>query len=345
MAITTSTAKIQFNVGSFDADTALSVPSTAWEDKITLDFPELVSPQFAVPSSAPSNKFVLYNIAFNGETVYKHPQFDTDLNDAAPTNPDVTIAVTDFSAGPPFVVLAESYTFNTLVDIVKTSAGTVANGTYTVSLRYFHQEGQDQEWTPTLITYPAINLVFQEKKPTPNQTNDTFAEVLTLSDLQTYIVNGVLADRQFEFILYPPEDRQVQEELLDNVQTFTFTTFWTGANEFRLYVLLTYQYTNHDIINLQTAYLPFTIFYLDKCAIYNCLKDLRDKLKSSSCGIKLFQDRQNRLLNANVLATLLLTGQGCGTDVSEIAEEFATICGCGCSVADTNPRQIGPDVS
>lgn len=322
MAITTASATIQFNVGSFDYQTGLDLPPTSYEDKITPEFNEFVTDELDSPIV-----FVMYSVSFQGVLQYQHPQFNADLSQLQIiTNPDVRL---DEGSG------SDDVTINKFLDIIKTSAGTPASGQYVITLRYAYYVVQ--ELTPITVTY-TINFEAQPKSPKITYWYDTSVPTLTVEDSTVYTASGSTLITDTEFLLYPPLNEPVVESI-ETSTSITYDEFWVGSNELEYTILVTLDYGTWEVLYADQTYAPLLVYKLSKCDMYSCLRKLYNKWKACPCGTKKYEILTEQIQEANMLTNLLNLGLGCAKDdYSELISRFNTLVGADCACLDITPE-------
>lgn len=339
MALTTATAKPVFNIGSFNVDTGLDIPAITLSNKITFEFSELVSEATPSPSFDPSgttgNIFVLFSIDYNGTQIYENAQFSA-VSGAGLTDPDITIAVSGWGTTP-----VEAVTINNPIQMVTGLDAQPSSGNYSISLRYFWQYDAGGEWAVNQVDYPTVSYSYTPQTPTLGNWYDTGIPELRLMDETVYQFNGTTPSRESEFILYPPQNKATITTETTDIQEVTYSSFWTGGNEFQYTILVTYDLSDKKIVNVQQKYKDFTIYNISRCDIFNCLNNLYERYVAAPCGTKQKIVTQENLIEANNLALQILSGSGCGEDeYSEILAEFNALCDSSCGCGTGEPVQI-----
>ena len=324
MAITSSSATIQFNVGGFDLQTSLNIPPSSYEDKITPRFNEFITDELNSPIV-----FVMYKQEFEGNLIYQHPQFDADLSQLAViTNPDIRLDEGSAS---------DDVTLNKLLSIVKDSSGEIVNGQYVITMRYVYILAQFL--TPVTVTY-TIDFKAPEVGPKPTSWYDTQVPTLTIEDKANYFFSGVSPSIETEFKLFPPMSGTPQITT-GMSQSVTYGSFWAGQNELKYTIFLTYGFTTHEVLLALQAYDVVPVVNTDKKSVYGCLKSLYDQWKGCPCGTKRYEIIEAKIKEATVLAQLIISGSGCGLDtLSKIVERFNQVTGCECAKPTLKPRFI-----
>jgi hypothetical protein len=341
MAVSASTLRPIFNVGSFSQTTGLTLPSTSLSNKISFDLPLPIYPQipdveyFSTLPADPSVS-VLAKVLFNGQPWYENAQYASPP-EAVPTAPEFEIFVWGVEDPP------ENQTFETTVPIplALNSSGVPQNGRYDISLIYVYQD-DNLDWFADEVTYAPINFVYEAKTPELTYSYDSSPSnpFLTLGDSTNYQINGVTASTESEYILYPPKSGTPITTVVENSNSLTFNSFKTGGNEFKLTTLLTYEFTLFDLVTVVQDYEAFTVYLINNCAIYDCLNTLYNKYKNTTCSTKAEIITQRNLVEANALAMKLLTGQGCDKSLSDTLNQFNLLCGCDCDCLDDTVRVI-----
>ena len=334
MSVTSASAKIKLFIGSFDYDSTLSLPATTQENKLTLEFEELISNQLTGWGDIPINVYVLLEVLFEGTEVYKNTQYDSPSTTLVPTDPDITIVP---DANP---ATAEAATVNNFVSMVTDTAGNISSGTYTVNAKFVYW-ANDTAFGSSVTAFTA-DFSFTEKKPTITNWYDTQTPKLNVTDNQSYILGGITADRDTEFVLSPPQNGAEITNTYDNIQTVNYSAPWVGGNEVTYTVLLTYTFTDYIVVNAQQSYKSFTVYFVDNCTIYKCLNTQYDIWVSSTCNTRVAQNAWETLMQATTLAVQIINGLGCNDDqLSALINEFNTILDCDCDCLDDTPRQLG----
>jgi hypothetical protein len=334
MSVTSASAKIKLFIGSFDYDSTLSLPATTQENKLTLEFEELISNQLTGWGDTPINVYVLLKVLFEGTEVYKNTQYDSPSTTLVPTDPDITIVP---DANPS---TAETATVNNFVSMVTDTAGNISSGTYTVNAKFVYW-ANDTAFGSSVTAFTA-DFSFTEKKPTITNWYDTQTPKLNVTDNQSYILGGITADRDTEFVLSPPQNGAEITNTYDNIQTVNYSAPWVGGNEVTYTVLLTYTFTDYIVVNAQQSYKSFTVYFVDNCTIYKCLNTQYDIWVSSTCNTRVAQNAWETLMQATTLAVQIINGLGCNDDqLSALINEFNTILDCDCDCLDDTPRQLG----
>jgi hypothetical protein len=334
MSVTSTSAKIKFTIGSFDYDTTLVLPATTEENKLTLEFEELVTSQLTGWGDIPRDVYVLLDVKFEGEDWYKNPQYDSPSTTLVPTDPDITIVP---DANPATV---ETVTINNLVPMVTDISGDISIGTYIVNAKFVYW-ANDTAFGSSVTAFTA-DLSWESKEPTLSEWYDTQTPKLQITDGQSYVIDGVTADRDTEFVLSPPQNRAEVVNTFDNIQKVSYTSFWTGGNEMTYTILLTYTFTTYIIENVQQDYSAFTVYNIDNCKIFNCLKDQYDIWQAATCGTKNEVVAKDMLYKATSIALQITQGLGCNSDeLSALIEDFNTLVDCDCGCLDETPTQLG----
>lgn len=341
MALSSSTLKPIFNVGSFNVSTGLTIPSTSLSNKLSFSLPLPIYPQepsveyFSTLPVNPSFS-VLAKVLFDDEEIYKNAQFDSPPA-AVPTAPDVEIRVWGIEDPP------ENEQIDVIVPIpmILNSNGLPKNGKYEISLIYVFQD-DNLDWFAETVTYAPIKFFFKSEQPelTFSYDSSPSAPFLTLSDITQYEINGITADNETEFVMFPPENGAEITTTTEDNQSITFSSFKTGGNELKTTTLLTYDFTTFDIVSVVQGYEAFTIYLINNCAIYDCLDELYTKFKTVDCNTKAGVISQQKLIEANAIGLKLLTGQGCDKSLSTTLSQFQALCGCECDCLDDTPRVI-----
>lgn len=334
MAVSTDSAKIKFWVGDFNQDTTLTLPAQTLSNKLSLEIDELISPQLTNWGATPRDIYVLYKITFNGELIYENDDFESPSTVAPPSDPDITIVP---DANP---ATEETITVNYYQGIETNTSGEIVSGNYVIQAKFVYWAA-DTAYGNETTTFTA-DFTWEEKQPVLTQWYDTTSPRLDITDNQSYIIGGVTADRDIEFNLKPPLNNAEIISIFDNVQKATYTAPWVGGNEVVYTVLLTYDFTDHEIINVQQKYDSFTIYFIDNCVIYNCLKDQYDIYKAATCGSKSAAIAKNTLFEATAIALQITQGLGCNSDeLSQLIDDFNELLDCECGCVDETPRQLG----
>lgn len=337
MSVTSNSAKIKFTVGDFDLDTSLTLPANNEKNKLTLEYEELLSTQLASLGwgDTPLEIYTLLKVSFEGEEIYKNAQYDSPSTSVPPTNPDITT-----TPNLPQFPTSEVSVVNNRVSMVTDVSGYPSSGTYTVEAKFVFW-ASDSVYSSSVTTFTS-DFDWDNKEPILSEWYDQGTPKLQITDGQSYVLNGVTADRDTEFVLSPPQNRAEVTNTFDNVQKVTYTNFWTGGNEITYTILLTYTFDDHIIVNAQQAYESFTIYYVDNCTIYNCLKDQYDLWKNATCGTKVEAIAKETLYEATSIALQITQGLGCNSDeLSSLVEDFNELLDCDCGCLDSTPRQLG----
>ena len=334
MSVTSASAKLKFTIGSFDYDTTLVIPATTEENKLTLEFEELVTDQLTGWGEIPRDVYVLLEVLFEGTEVYKNTQYDSPSTTLVPTDPDITIVP---DANPATV---ETVAINNLVSMVTDISGDISIGTYTVNAKFVYW-ANDTAFGSSVTAFTA-DLSWESKEPTVSEWYDTQTPKLQITDGQSYVIDGVTADRDTEFVLSPPQNRAEVVNTFDNIQKVAYTSFWTGGNEMTYTILLTYTFPTYIIENAQQDYSAFTVYNIDNCKIFNCLKDQYDIWQAATCGTKNEVVAKDVLYEATSIALQITQGLGCNSDeLSALIEDFNTLVDCDCGCLDETPTQLG----
>jgi hypothetical protein len=334
MSVTSSSAKVKFFIGSFDYDTTLTLPATTLENKLTLEIEELISPQLLSWGGVPLPIYALFKVDFNGTEVYKNTDYDSPSTSVAPTAPDITITP---DASP---ATEETIVINNYIPMVTDTDGAISEGVYVLTVKFVYWANATN-YASEIGTFTA-SLDWENKEPSLSEWYDQGTPKLNVTDGQSYVLNGTTADRDTEFVLSPPQNRAEVTNTFDNIQSVNYTNFWTGGNEITYTTLLTYTFTDYIIVNAQQAYKSFTIYYVDNCTIYECLKDQYDLWKSATCGTKVASTAKDTLYEATSIALQITQGTGCNSDeLSGLIEDFNELLECDCGCLDSTPRQLG----
>lgn len=334
MAVSTDSAIIKFWVGDFNQDTTLTLPAQTLSNKLALEIDEIVSSQLTGWGDVPLDIYVLYKVTFNSVVIYENDDFESPSTVAPPSDPDITIAP---DASP---ATSETITVNNYPSIETNTAGTPTSGNYSVQAKFVYW-AFDTSYGSETTTFTA-DFTWEEKEPILTEWYDTTSPRLDITDNQSYIIGGVTADRDIEFNLKPPLDNAEIISIFDNVQKATYTAPWVGGNEVMYTILLTYDFTDHEIINVQQKYDSFTIYFIDNCVIYNCLKDQYDIYKAATCGSKSAAIAKDTLFEATAIALQITQGLGCNSDeLSQLIDDFNELLDCECGCVDETPRQLG----
>ncbi len=335
MAVTSSSAKVKFFVGDFNLSTeSLVLPASSQNNTLTLEIEELISPQLSGWGDTPLDIFALLSVDFEGENAYKNAEFDSPSTVSPPSNPEITITP---NANP---ATTESVVINTYVPLVTGDDGKIVSGNYTITAKFvywaFDTAYGFEEGTFT------TDFQFTENTPSVTTPYNPGTPKLTITDGQTYQINGTTADRDTEFVLYPPENLTPIVNTFDNIQKVSYNSFFTGGNELKYTILLTYTFTDQIIVNAQQVYRPFTIFYVDECSIYSCLNNQYQILENTTCGAGDRVAAQETYWTATGIGFQIINGLGCAEDdLSGLIEGFNKLLDCDCNCLDSTPRQIG----
>lgn len=333
MAISTSTAKILFNVGSFDVDTSILLPSTGDKNKFYLEFVEPLAPQLTDWDSEFFFITAVMKVSFEGEEIYKNAEYDTI---AAPAvNPDLMVYVD---------VNPQEVTTYKKIRLITDSTGYPASGKYIIDTKFVYFTN-GAEYVVEEVTFEA-DFDWEEKTPQIDYWYDTTSPKLQVTDNQEYVVDGVSANYKSEFILYPPKNKAEVVRTYDNIQKTTYNTFWTGGNELAYTIFLTYNYGTYIVKTVKQKYIPITIYYVDNCYIYEKLKGQYDLWKSTTCGTKGNVTAQNVLFEATSIAFQILNGLGCNSsELSQLIDDFNELLDCDCGCTDSEPRLLTTSAS
>ena len=332
MAITTDSAKIHFNIGSFNADTTLDVPSDALKNKLYLDIQKEIGEQLTNWDSDFWIGVVL-KITFEGAVLYKNPEFDNATFSADPVDPDLKI----YSDPPTPQEITNYRNFYMILG----NDGVVSNGKYTIESKFvfFNLSGL---WAFDEATFVA-NLNYERKKPILSEWYDQGTPSMTVSDAQSYILGSISATVDTEFVLYPPLNKTAITNTFTDVQNVTYGSYWTGGNEINYTALIVYNFPSYIITTLEAKYDSFVVYFLDWCGTYNCLSELYNSANAENCSVKNQTVMQKLWLKATSLIQQIQLGLGCGKESisAKIAELNDTLdCECGC--LDETPREITP---
>jgi hypothetical protein len=330
MAITSDSAKIKFYVGSFDYDTTISLPATSLENRFLLQWEGSIAPQLPSFNIDAQLLDVLFKITFEGEVIYENPQYADSSFMAAPTDPDVSINADE---NPEEITTYRDFA------MVPSGTGVVSNGKYTVEAKFVYQNIANdivfQEGTFI------ANLNFESKSPSLSEWYDQELPSLTITDSQDYMINGVTATTNTEFVLSPPQNRSETTNTYEDIQTVTYSSFWTGGNEMTYTVLIEYDFTSYIIIQAKQDYYQFPIYYMDWCATYDCLNELYNLAIGANCGTKQKSIYQDKWAQATSLIQQIQLGLGCGkSTISGLITQLNDVLDCSCGCLDDTPRQI-----
>ena len=346
MAVTTSSIALTYNVGAFGQTTDIIIPDTSLSDKISLTKEAIISSellQFDPVGGDDGTIYLLCKILFNNVEVYIHPQYELFwssilFSENTPTNANADIDVTFFSVDP-----QEVFTQNTFFPIQKNpSTGEVINGNYTIYIKYVYPLAVGSVWRQEIVTYSNVQFAFNELEPQLTYWYDTSIPILSVTDGQSYINGSTQAERTVEFDLTFPLNYGSETDELDNIQTITYDSFYTQANELVYTILIDYQYSTHNVLNVQQQYLTLNVIYVDRCVIYDCLKTLYDQWVAQSCSVAANNRIYQQLQQANILANLIINGLGCNSeDLSGLIVQFNALASCDCGCNDTTlPRLL-----
>jgi hypothetical protein len=337
MAVSSSSAKAKFFVGSFDYTTTLTLPPVAAEDTYSLEFSTTVSDQLDnYDFTVDPDLYILLSVTFEGETIYENAQYGWSSSSSAPTNPDLTITVQQV---PTFV---ETVAINNYKAMVTDSSGTLSSGTYIVSAEVVYSNPDSDYVTDGATAFPTAEFSFEVKEPTISYWYDPSTPKLEITDGTSYTLDGTLADRDTEFVYYPPENNASVTNTFDDIQKVVYTSPWVGGNEIRYTIFLTYTLSTHIIVNAQRDSEAWTLYDVDKCEIFECLNNQYTVWKNSTCNTRSAAQSWETLQQATSLAVQILNGLGCNSDeLSALIEEFNTLLDCDCDCLDDTPRQLG----
>lgn len=335
MPVTSTTAKVLFNLGDFDYTTSLTLPPTSASNTVSLRFNELVSDQLSGwGSNLPYTIFGLLRVSFEGEVIYTNADYETPSEDDPPATPDITITPDDSPA------TVETVVIDNYVDLVTGSDGTLSDGDYLVEIKFVYKVSPTLWETEDATSFTAT-FSYTRQEPITSFWYDQDLPKLTYLDSQDYTQSGTEATTDTEFVLSPPQNRTEVTNTFEDTQTVSYTSFWTGGNEMTYTILVDYEYTDYVTVAAEQTYTPFTIYYLDWCSTYDCLNTLYDLAIGASCGTKQKSVYEDRLAKATSLIQQIKLGLGCGKDtLSGLIEELNEVLDCDCACLDSVPRQL-----
>ena len=336
MSVSASSAKVKFFVGDFNLTTGISdFPESNQSNTLSLEIDSIISSQLTGWGDTPREIYCLFSVEFEGQNIYKNVGFDDpDTPFPPPSDPDITITP---DANP---ATTESIVLNNFIPLVFGTDGVLSSGEYVVSVKFVYW-GFDSSYVSQTTDFSA-NFSFIEKKPVISNPYNPGTPKLTITDGQTYQIDGVLAERETEFVLFPPEENSPITNTFSDIQSVTYNSFFVGDNSVRYTTLLEYDLTDKVIVNAQQVSKPFIIYYVDNCTIYSCLNSQYDVWKSSDCGASAKESAFSSLIEATSIAYQITEGLGCNdVDLSGLIEDFNKVLNCNCSCLDTSPRQVG----
>ena len=321
MAITSSSATIQFNVGGFDLSTSLPVPPANYQDTITPKFTP-----FLVDESGGSEVKVLYDVKFEGVRIYKHPQFDSPISSVI--DPDVLLEEGSSS---------DDITINKLIGLVKGSSGATSSGKYLITLKYIF--GESPSLQSSTFTY-SINFVPSVSEPKLTFWYDTQVPNLNITDKANYSVGDADVSVETEFILYPPLN-EAPVETIKTDQVINYSEFFTGANELEYTILVTQGFGSYEIIYAGNKYKPLLIYDIDRCKVFDCLKSLYEQWRGCPCGTKRKSILDEKIQEATTLAQMIVYGLGCSDkNLTDLVKRFNDVIGSDCGCLSIDPRFV-----
>lgn len=350
MAITTSSAKIQFNVGSFDYQTGLDLPSVSKENTLVFKPVGFLSDSlgdFHPPTTTNGIVDVLFRVIFAGNEIYKHPQFDTNFQGtpfgSRPSSPDFSVDV-EWSFNNPTGAVDETVTQDFILPLPQAPDGTPAKGTYQVTAKYVYSKDEwagKEDLAEQTVTYQ-INFDTQPKTPNVSFWYDTQIPILKIEDNTVYQAQSSTVSTDTEFTLYPP----LSGVPITQVESVPFTSFgsgdvWVGSNELEYTILVTVNSGIWEVVYADQVYAPILIYKISRCSIYSCIRSFYNKWRSCPCGTKqsIILDRQ--ATEINLLAQMLTLGLGCEKeDYSKLIERFNALTGSQCACLDVTPEQL-----
>ena len=335
MAVTSSSAKIEFFVGNFNTETSLTLPN-ADDNSMSLKFnpaeplvPQL--PDYDNVGFDNTQIFALHRVTFNGIQIYQNPQYNTSLPTATPppSSPDITITTTS----------GEVAVTNNYIPLILDSTGKPASGTYVFETKFLYVvDGFVSELGTFTSAYS-----FEQVVPCLFQKYNTGSSpFLTTGDQSDYDTESVIPAWQTEIILYPPKNKTAIVTTTTNSSSASVSSFFTGGNEMNLVSYFQYSLPSSHINYVVSAYDSFTIYNIDNCSIFECIQSLYSAWSSSECATKKSAITLQDLIKGTSLAQQLITGQFCGgEDLNAILKEFNAICDCDCDCLSEAVVQIG----
>lgn len=337
MAVTSSSAKVKFYVGDFDVTTTIAdFPAATQNNTLSLEFEEFISPQLADWGTPLSLLiYVLFSVDYEGQNIYVNPQFNSFSPTIAPTDPDILITP---NADP---ATSERSDENNFIPLITGTDGELSTGEYTVTARFVYRSNATGNFSSEDGVFTA-NFSFEEKTPILSNPYNPATPFLTLKDSQSYLIGGVQADRDTEFVLYPPQDGTPVTNLFDNIQQVTYTNFFTGGNNYTYTNLLTYDLSDKVIVNAQQKDGSDTIYDVDSCSLFTCLNNQYELTQSANCGNKVKEQAESALIDATVIAYQITEGLGCANqDLSGLITDFNNTLNCNCNCLNSTPRELG----
>lgn len=336
MAVSSSSAKPIFYLGSFNKSTSLTIPHIAAQNTVSLRFSSEVADQLSgYDPYDDDNIYVLLKITFNGTSVYENSQYGWVTGFSAPTDPDLTIAVGSTD---------ETVTINNYIPLVTDSSGNLSEGNYVVTAEFVYQNSDDDFETTTATVFSTAPFQFTTKEPALSYYY-TLGNNATLSvtDSQSYVLSGTTATRDVEFVLYPPENRTSITSTVDNIQTASYSSFYSGGNEIRYTILIEYEFTNYIASSVEQKYLSFTVYNVDQCSLFECLENQYQIWRSASCDTQNAANAKAALEEATVLSQLIFNGLGCNSsELSSLIDRFKAVLDCDCDdCLSATPTLIG----
>lgn len=329
MAISHETIKIQFNIGSFNHETSLNIPEANTADKFFLHLEDNLSAQIDDWDDGVNQIYIISKITFEGDLLYKHPNFDDETFSVLPPDPDIKLAV-DY--GVPDVILEQS-----LFPVIKGMDGEVVSGKYRYDFKIIYMS-LGGVLTP-IAGFRVAEFAFDKKKPKLEWWYDEAVPLLSIQDTQSYVIDGKTAKVNSEFTLYPPQNRTPIIKAYANSQRAIYDYFWTGSNEVSYKALLTYVYSDFVVNNFVSEYSSMDVYRIDWCMLNECIskKEGKEALKTS-CGTKKTSANNDELLKITSLVQRIQISLGCGkSDLKDLIEELNDTLDCGCSYLDSTP--------
>lgn len=336
MAITSNTAKVKFFIGDFDYNTTLEVPSASQSNKLTLDFQELISPSLPSWGTTPIAIYSLLSVTFEGKNIYENQEYNNAFGGS--TEPVSADILTTPNTNP---ATSEDSVVNYYVPMIMDKNGLPSNGKYDVSVKFVYWDGAN--FIITEAYNFSANLNYERIKPSISVWYDQEVPILSMTDTQDYMINGVSASVQTEFNLSPPQNRASIIKTFTDIQNVSYNKFVSGSNELTYTSLITYN-SDYIVVQLEQDYKSFLIYYMDWCSTYTCLGDLYKSSISTTCNPSQKQYFKEKLLSATSLIQQIKLGLGCGKDtLSGLIEELNELLGCDCGCADDKPKVISAD--
>jgi len=331
MAVTSSSARVEFFIGNFDTETSLTLPN-ADDNSMSLKFDPAVSVSDQLPSYNNTLIYALHRVTFNGAQIYQNPQYGAALA-AIPTNPDMVI-----TQGIP----SETVVTNNYIPMILDSTGKLANGTYVFNTQFFYLTEFSSTYAFQIGTFTSA-YSFEQVVPCLFQKYNTGSSpFLTTGDQSDYDTESVIPTWETEIILYPPKNKTAIITTLINSSSASVPSFFTGGNEMNLVSYFQYSLPSGYINYVVSAYDSFTIYNIDNCSIFECIQSLYDAWSTSECATKKAAITLQDLIKGTSLAQQLITGQFCGgEDLNAILKEFNAICDCDCDCLSEAVVQIG----